>query len=100
MAKLDLSVQIGGLKLKNPVMVASGTFGYGKEVERFTDVRKLGAIVAKTVTLKPRLGNPPPRTVEVTAGMLNAIGLQNDGVDQFVFNELRKLISEVVRKSC
>ncbi|MBI1976830.1 MAG: dihydroorotate dehydrogenase [Candidatus Omnitrophica bacterium] len=84
MMKPDLSIQIGSLKLKNPVMVASGTFGYGKEAERFTDVRKLGAIVAKTVTLKPRVGNPPPRIAEVTAGMLNAIGLQNDGVDRFI----------------
>lgn len=65
-------------------MVASGTFGYGKEIERFTDVKRLGAIVAKTVTFKPRVGNPPPRIVEVTAGMLNAIGLQNDGVEQFI----------------
>ena len=97
--KPDLSVQLGSLKFKNPIMVASGTFGYGKEVERFTDVKRLGAIVAKTVTLKPRLGNPPPRIVEVTAGMLNAIGLQNDGVDQFVREKmpyLRKLNIPVV----
>ena len=97
--KPDLSVQLGSLKFKNPIMVASGTFGYGKEVERFTDVKRLGAIVAKTVTLKPRLGNPPPRIVEVTAGMLNAIGLQNDGVDQFIREKvpyLRKLRIPVV----
>ncbi len=97
--KPNLSVQIGSLKLKNPVMVASGTFGYGKEVERFTDVRKLGAIVVKTVTLKPRVGNPPPRITEVTAGMLNAIGLQNDGVDRFIEEKipyLRKLGIPVV----
>ena len=65
-------------------MVASGTFGYGKEVERFTDVKKLGAVVAKTVTLNPCVGNPPPRIAEVTAGMLNAIGLQNDGAGHFI----------------
>lgn len=97
--KPDLSVNIGTLRLKNPVMVASGTFGYGKEVEQFTDVKRLGAIVAKTVTLKPRVGNPPPRIVEVPAGMLNAIGLQNDGVDQFIQEKvpyLRKLGIPVV----
>lgn len=97
--KPDLSVNIGTLRLKNPVMVASGTFGYGKEVEQFTDVKRLGAIVAKTVTLKPRVGNPPPRIVEVSAGMLNAIGLQNDGVDRFIQEKvpyLRKLGIPVV----
>ena len=81
---LDLSVQIGKIKLKNPVLVASGTFGHAKEFEGFFDLKKLGGIVTKTITLKPRLGNPPPRVVETPAGMLNAIGLQNPGVEKFI----------------
>lgn len=68
--------------------MASGTFGHAKEFEKFFDLRKLGAIVTKTVTLKPRLGNPPPRIVETPSGMLNAIGLQNPGVDAFIQDKL------------
>ena len=85
---LDLSVQIGKLKLKNPVLVASGTFGHAKEFEPFFDLKKLGGIVTKTITVKPRLGNPPPRIVETPAGMLNAIGLQNPGVDKFITEKM------------
>ncbi len=85
---LDLSVQIGKIKLKNPVLVASGTFGHAKEFEDFFDLKKLGGIVTKTITLKPRLGNPPPRIVETPAGMLNAIGLQNPGVERFIEDKL------------
>jgi len=85
---VDLSVQIGRLKLKNPVLVASGTFGHAKEFEGFFDLKKLGGIVTKTITLKPRLGNPPPRVVETPAGMLNAIGLQNPGVEKFIEEKL------------
>lgn len=81
---LDLSVQIGKIKLKNPVLVASGTFGHAKEFEPFFDLKKLGGIVTKTITIKPRLGNPPPRIVETPAGMLNAIGLQNPGAEKFL----------------
>ncbi len=81
---LDLSVQIGKIRLKNPVLVASGTFGHGKEFEPFFDLKKLGGIVTKTITLKPRLGNPPPRIIETPSGMLNAIGLQNPGVEKFI----------------
>lgn len=81
-------VKIGKLNLKNPVMVASGTFGYAKEFEGLVDLKKLGAIVTKTITLKPRTGNPMPRTCETASGMLNAIGLQNEGVDDFIHEKL------------
>ena len=83
-----LNIKIGKLNLKNPVMVASGTFGYAKEFEGLVDLKKLGAIVTKTVTLKPRKGNPMPRTCETASGMLNAIGLQNEGVDDFIHEKL------------
>jgi len=79
-----ISVNIGKLKLKNPVMVASGTFGYGEEFADFLDLKKLGAIVSKTITLRPRRGNVPPRTCETPAGMLNSIGLENPGIDRFI----------------
>ena len=85
---VDLSVQIGKLKLRNPVMTASGTFGYGDEYAEFVDLNKLGAIVVKGLSLKPKEGNPPPRIVETPSGMLNAIGLQNIGIDSFVKNKL------------
>ncbi len=88
MNKVNLSTQIGKLKLPNPVLVASGTFGYAKEFEKLVDLKKLGGIVTKTLTLKPRLGNPPPRIVETPSGMLNAIGLQNVGVSKFVDEKL------------
>ena len=81
---IDLKVQIGTLKLKNPVMTASGTFGYGDEYDEFVDLNKLGAIVVKGLSLKPKQGNPPPRIVETPSGMLNAIGLQNIGIDSFI----------------
>lgn len=82
--KPDLSVSIGKLKLKNPVIAASGTFGYGEEYNGLLELDRLGAIAVKAVTLNPVLGNPPPRIVEVTGGMLNSIGLQNEGVDNFI----------------
>ncbi len=85
---VNLSTQIGKIKLKNPVLVASGTFGHAKEFEKFIDLRKLGGIVTKTITIKPRLGNPPTRIVETPSGMLNAIGLQNPGVEKFVSDKL------------
>jgi len=85
---VDLSVQIGTLKLKNPVLVASGTFGYGKESADMVNLGKLGGIVTKSVSPKPRDGNPPPRIVELPAGMLNSIGLQNVGVEMFVKEKL------------
>lgn len=85
---LDLSTQIGKIKLKNPVLTASGTFGHAKEFERFVDLKRLGGVVTKTITLKPRLGNPPQRIVETPSGMLNAIGLQNPGLEGFVTDKL------------
>ena len=80
----DLSVQIGNLKLKNPVMTASGTFGYGEEFADLIDLNQLGGIIVKGTTRLPRQGNPYPRMVETPSGMLNAVGLQNKGVDHFV----------------
>lgn len=80
----DLSVDIGGLKLKNPIMTASGTFGYGEEYAPFINLNDLGAIIVKGLSLKPRMGNPPPRIIETASGMLNAIGLQNVGVQAFI----------------
>jgi len=82
--KPNLSVKIGKLDLKNPVMVASGTFGYAEEFKDFFDLKKLGAIVTKTITIRARHGNLPPRTCETPAGMLNSIGLENPGIDKFI----------------
>lgn len=81
---IDLSVNIGSLKLKNPILLASGTVGYGNEISEFTDLSKIGAIVTKSISLKPRKGNPPQRIVETPSGMLNAIGLANVGLEAFV----------------
>jgi len=81
---MNLSVQIGRLTLQNPVTVASGTFGYGVEYARLIDLNQLGAVTVKGIRLHPVRGNPTPRTVEVTSGMLNAIGLQGPGVDGFI----------------
>lgn len=80
----DLNVNIGGLKLKNPVMTASGTFGYGEEFADFIDLSRLGGIIVKGTTLHHREGNPYPRMAETPSGMLNAVGLQNKGVDYFI----------------
>jgi dihydroorotate dehydrogenase (NAD+) catalytic subunit len=87
----DLSIQLAGINLKNPVMTASGTFGYGEEYEPYLDLNRLGAIVVKGLSLNPSLGNPPPRMVETPAGMLNAIGLQNIGVECFIREKLPRL---------
>ncbi|MBY0512628.1 MAG: dihydroorotate dehydrogenase [Gemmataceae bacterium] len=84
----DLTVTLGRLALRNPVLVASGTFGYAREMAGLVDFAKLGGIVPKTVTNAPRAGNPPPRTVETACGMLNAIGLDNDGLDHFLAHHL------------
>ncbi len=83
-----LCVSLNRLRLQNPILVASGTFGYAKEMTAFVDFKQLGGIVPKTVTPQPRPGNPPPRTVETASGMLNSIGLDNDGFDQFVAEKL------------
>ncbi|MGQ9854188.1 MAG: dihydroorotate dehydrogenase [Candidatus Oleimicrobiaceae bacterium] len=88
MLNSDLTVALGPLTLKNPVLVASGTFGYGEEFAPFLDLNRLGGVVTKTITLEPRAGNPPPRIAETTAGMLNSIGLANVGVDAFIKDKL------------
>jgi dihydroorotate dehydrogenase (NAD+) catalytic subunit len=85
---IDLSVTLGRLNLKNPILVASGTFGYAREMAGIVDFAKLGGIIPKTVTAQPRIGNPPPRTVETASGMLNAIGLDNDGIDHFIAHHM------------
>lgn len=88
-----LAVRLNRLHLPNPILVASGTFGYAKEMTAFVDFTALGGIIPKTVTPQPRAGNAPPRTVETTGGMLNSIGLDNDGFDQFVDEKLPYLAS-------
>ena len=87
-----LAVNIGKLKLKNPVMVASGTFGYAQEFKDFMDLKSLGAIVTKTITVRPRRGNPAPRTCETPAGLLNSIGLENPGVNEFIKDKIPFLL--------
>ena len=86
--KPDLSVKLGPLKLKNPVLAASGTFGYGQEFSHFVDLNLLGGIIVKGISLKPMAGNSPPRIVETPCGMLNAIGLANIGLDSFLKEKL------------
>ncbi len=96
---VDLEVQLGRLVLANPVMVASGTFGYAREMAGLVDLARLGGILPKTITLAARAGNPPWRTVETTGGMLNSIGLDNDGLEAFIGHHLpylRGLASKVV----
>ena len=81
---MNFEVKLGPLALKNPILVAAGTFGYGVEFQEFFDVSLLGGVLTKTLTLQPREGNPAPRVIETPAGMLNAVGLQNVGVDAFL----------------
>ena len=88
MSEPDLKVRIGPLELKNPVLTASGTFGYGQEFAGLVDLNELGGIVVKGLSLKPRAGNPPPRIVETPCGMLNAIGLANIGLESFLREKL------------
>ena len=85
---VNLTTKAGRLKFKNPITVASGTFGVKDEFDRFIDYKKLGAVITKTITLHPRPGNPMPRICETPAGMLNAIGLQNKGLDDFLENKI------------
>ncbi|PHO06957.1 dihydroorotate dehydrogenase B catalytic subunit [Thermoanaerobacterium thermosaccharolyticum] len=85
---MSLKVNIGNLEFKNPVFVASGTFGFGKEYSQYVDLNKLGAIMVKGLTLNPKEGNPPPRIYETPSGILNSVGLQNPGVDGFLRDEL------------
>jgi dihydroorotate dehydrogenase (NAD+) catalytic subunit len=84
----DLSVKIGNIKLKNPVIVASGTFGFGDEYQDFLDLNQLGGIIPKGISLTPMMGNPPPRIFETEGGIINSIGLQNPGVQDFIKNKL------------
>lgn len=96
--KLDLSVNIGGITLSNPVMTASGTFGYAKEFDELIELNRLGGIIVKGLSLEPSMGNPPPRVAETPCGMLNAIGLENVGLEAFKKDKLpflRKLKSPV-----
>ncbi len=88
MNNIDLSVKIGSLVLQNPVMLASGTVGYGNEISDYTDLSKIGGIVTKSVSLHPRKGNPPKRITETSSGMLNAIGLANVGLDAFIKDKI------------
>ncbi len=91
----DLAVDVGGLKLANPVVVASGTYGLGMEMARIADVNDLGAVVLKSLTVKPRAGNATPRVAETPSGMLNAIGLENPGVDAFLssyLDQVRRIV--------
>jgi len=85
---VQLDVELGRLRLANPVMVASGTFGYAREMEGLVDLGRLGAILPKTITQEPRPGNRPPRTVETVGGMLNSIGLDNDGIEAFLARQM------------
>jgi len=85
---IDLGVSLGRLRLENPVLVASGTFGYGREMQSLVDLSRLGGILPKTITQEPRIGNPPARTIETAAGMLNSIGLDNDGIEAFIEHHL------------
>jgi dihydroorotate dehydrogenase (NAD+) catalytic subunit len=96
---IDLSVTLGRLHLRNPILVASGTFGYAREMAGVVDFARLGGVIPKTVTRQPRIGNPPPRTAETASGMLNAIGLDNDGIEHFLRHHvpyLRTLPTAVV----
>jgi len=88
-----LEVRLGRLRLSNPIAVASGTFGYAREMAGLVDVARLGAVLPKTITREPRQGNPPPRTVETIGGMLNSIGVDNDGIEAFVERQLPYLAS-------
>jgi dihydroorotate dehydrogenase (NAD+) catalytic subunit len=103
----DLRVNLGRLALRNPIMVASGTFGYAREMEKLVDFRCLGGILPKTITLNPRPGNAPWRTVETASGLLNSIGLDNDGIDYFIEKHLSYLrtldtaiVVSIAGKSC
>ncbi|MDP6980434.1 MAG: dihydroorotate dehydrogenase [Myxococcota bacterium] len=91
MSGVDTRTNLAGIELRNPVLTASGTFGYGTEFKAFMDLRRIGGFVAKSLTLEPRFGNPPPRIAEVRAGMLNAISLENVGVEAFINEKLPEI---------
>ena len=99
MDNINLTTKLGRLKLKNPVLVASGTFGYGEEYSQFLNLNELGGLITKAVTLNPTAGNPPPRLAETPAGLLNCIGLENPGVDVFIKEKLsflRKFNTKII----
>lgn len=91
MSKVDMQVNFAGISMKNPIIVASGTYGFGREFGQFYDLSQLGGISCKGLTFTPREGNPPPRVAETPMGMLNSVGLQNPGVDEFIATELPEL---------
>lgn len=96
---MNTEINFCGMKMKNPITVASGTFGYGREFDQFIDLNKLGGIVTKGTSLKPRAGNKPPRVCETSSGMLNAIGLQNPGIEHFINYDLpwlRKFDTKII----
>ena len=100
---MNTEVNLAGIKMKNPVTVASGTFGYGREYSEFFDLSKLGGIITKGTSLKPRSGNKPSRVCETASGMLNSIGLQNPGVEYFAENDLpwlRKFDTKIIVNAC
>ena len=100
---MNTEVNLAGIKMKNPVTVASGTFGYGREFYELIDLNKLGGIITKGTSLKPRPGNKPPRVYETAAGMLNSIGLQNPGVEYFMQNDLpwlKKFDTKIIVNAC
>src|SRR3954466_14763562 len=87
----DLSIELAGIRLRNPVIAASGTFGYGEEFKRFVDLKRIGAVVVKGTSAQPIAGNSPPRLFPTSSGMLNAIGLENVGVDLFIREKMPPL---------
>lgn len=100
---MNTEINFAGIKMKNPVTVASGTFGYGREFSNFFDISKLGAIITKGTSLKPKSGNKPPRVCETASGMLNSIGLQNPGIEYFAENDLpflRKFDTAIIVNVC
>ena len=100
---MNTKINLAGIKMKNPVTVASGTFGYGREFSDFFDLSKLGGIITKGTSLKPKSGNKPPRVCETASGMLNSIGLQNPGVEYFAKNDLpflRKFDTAIIVNAC
>ena len=100
---MNTEIDFCGMKLKNPVTVASGTFGYGREYDQFIDLNKLGGIITKGTSLKPRAGNKPPRVCETASGMLNSIGLQNPGIEYFMNHDLpwlRKFDTKIIVNAC
>ncbi len=100
---MNTSVNFAGIKMKNPVTVSSGTFGYGRELSQYIDLNKLGGIITKGTSLKPKSGNKPPRVCETASGMLNSIGLQNPGVEYFAQNDLpflKKYDTAIIVNAC